>query len=102
MSWADYKPIPGVQYLVEGNEPPKTLRAALILGDFQDQRFRVQETSVDPTGQAGLGLDDPKFWLDYLFDSTDKSGYNRGHTVGEYWLEDSYGRSVRRALGHAC
>lgn len=94
---------PGVQYLVEGNEPPKTLRAALILGDFQDQKFHVQETSVDPTGQAGLDLDDPaKIWLDYLFDSTDKSGYNHGHTVGEYWLEDSYGRSVRRALGHAC
>jgi len=92
MSWSDYEPIPGAKYLAGGNEPPKTLRAALILGDFQDQKFRVQETSVDPTGQAGLGLDDPaKFWLDYLFESTDKSGYNHGHTVGEYWLEDSYG-----------
>jgi len=37
-------------------------------------------------------LNDPaQFWLDYLFDSTDKSGYNHGRTVGEYWLEDSYG-----------
>ena len=92
MSWSDYRRIPGANYLVEGNEPPKTLRAALILGDFADQKFRVQEDSIDPTGQRGLGLDDPaQFWLDYLFDSTDKSGYNHGHTVGEYWLENSYG-----------
>ena len=92
MEWSDYRPIPGVQYLTGGNEPPKTLRAALILGDFQDQKFRVAETSVDPTGQAGLGLDDPaQFWVDYLFNATDPDGYNHGHTVGEYWLENSYG-----------
>ena len=92
MGWGDYRPIPGVQYLTGGNEPPKTLRAALILGDFADQKFRVQEDTIDPTGQKGLGVGDPaKFWLDYLFDSTDKSGYNHGHTVGEYWLENSYG-----------
>jgi M6 family metalloprotease-like protein len=92
MSWGDYRPIPGVQWLAEGNEPPKTLRAALILGDFQDQKFRVQEDTVDPTGQRGLGLEDPaQFWLDYLFKKPEPNGYNHGHTVGEYWLENSYG-----------
>jgi len=34
MTWSDYKPIRGAKYLLQGNEPPKTLRAALILGDF--------------------------------------------------------------------
>ena len=92
MSWGDYEPIPGAQYLGGGNEPVRTLRAALILGDFQDQKFRVQENTVDPTGQRGLGLDDPaNFWLRYLFKSTNSKGYNHGHTVGEYWLENSYG-----------
>ena len=92
MSWTDYRPIPGVRYLAGGNEPPKTLRAALILGDFQDQRFRVVENTIDPTGQRGLGLSDPaQFWVDYLFNTTDPESYNRGHTVGEYWLENSYG-----------
>ena len=92
MSWSDYRRIPGVQWLAEGNEPPKTLRAALILGDFQDQKFRVAEDTVDPTGQRGLGLEDPaQFWLDYLFKKPEPNGYNHGHTVGEYWLENSYG-----------
>ena len=92
MTWSDYRPIKGPVFINPGNEPPKTLRAALILGDFQDQKFRVAESTIDPTGQLGLGLSDPaQFWLDYLFDSTDASGYNHGHTVGEYWEEDSYG-----------
>ena len=92
MTWSDYRPIKGPVFVNEGNGPPKTLRAALILGDFADQKFRVAETSVDPTGQAGLGVTDPaKYWLEYLFDSTDPNGANRGHTVTEYWLENSYG-----------
>jgi M6 family metalloprotease-like protein len=92
MSWGDYRRIPGVQWLAEGNEPPKTLRAALILGDFQDQKFRVQEDTVDATGQRGLGLEDPsQFYLDYLFKKPEPNGFNHGHTVGEYWLENSYG-----------
>lgn len=92
MTWSDYTRIPGVQWLNPGNEPPKTLRAALVLGEFADQGFRVAETDRDPTGQKGLGIKDPaQFWVDYLFNSTQKGGYNRGHTVGEYWLEDSYG-----------
>ena len=92
MTWSDYRRIPGVQYLVGGNEPPKTLRAALILGDFSDQKFRVAETTIDPTGQRGLGVSDPaKFWVNYLFKSTNPNNFNHGHNVNEYWLENSYG-----------
>lgn len=91
MTWADYRDIPGVEWK-EGGDPPKRLRAALILGDFADQGFRVAETSVDPTGQAGLGVEDPaQYWLDYLFYDTDPTSPQRGHTVDEYWLENSYG-----------
>lgn len=92
MTWADYRDIPGVDWAEGDADPPKTLRAALILGDFQDQGFRVQETSVDATGQKGLGVDDPaQYWLDYLFYDTDPTAPQRGHTVDEYWLENSYG-----------
>lgn len=92
MTWGDYKPIPGVDWLGEESGPPKKLRAALILGDFTDQPFRVEETDVDPTGQHGLGVDDPaQYWLDYLFYDERKSAPQRGHTVNEYWLENSYG-----------
>lgn len=90
MTWSDYKPIPDGQYDEVDN--PRKIRVALILGDFQDQKFRVAETSKDPTGQRGLGKKDPgKFWLNYLFDVENPRFFNKGHTVTEYWLEDSYG-----------
>ncbi|HEX2196423.1 MAG TPA: hypothetical protein VHJ76_05810, partial [Actinomycetota bacterium] len=57
MTWSDYKPIPGTDWKNPEYQAPKTLRAALILGDFQDQKFRVAETTVDPTGQRGLGVE---------------------------------------------
>lgn len=92
MSWSDYHPIPGVDWKNPDNAPPKTLRAALILGDFPDQKFRVAETTVDPTGQRGLGVADPAhYWVDLLFNNQDPTSPQHGHTVGEYWLEDSYG-----------
>ena len=92
MTGADYKLIPGVGWTNPEYEAPKTLRAALILGDFQDQKFRVAETTVDATGQRGLGVEDPaKYWVDLLFKSTDPTNAQHGHTVGEYWLENSYG-----------
>ena len=92
MTWGDYRPIPGVDWKEGDADPPKKLRAALILGDFQDQKFRVSETTVDPTGQRGLGVADPaQYWLDYLFYDKDPNAPQRGHTVDEYWLENSYG-----------
>jgi M6 family metalloprotease-like protein len=92
MAWSDYRPIPGVNWKDDEAQPPKTLRAALILGDFQDQKFRVGETTVDATGQRGLGVDDPaQYWLDYLFYDERASAPQHGHTVNEYWLENSYG-----------
>lgn len=90
MKWSDYRRIPDGNY--EEVEPVKTIRIALILGQFKDQKFRVAETSKDPTGQRGLGVKNPaKFWLDYLFKNENPRFYNKGHTVTEYWLENSYG-----------
>jgi M6 family metalloprotease-like protein len=92
MTWSDYKPIPGVDWKNPQSAPPKTLRAALILGDFPDQGMRVSETTVDPTGQKGLGVEDAaKYWLDILFKDKSPTSPSHGHTVGEYWLENSYG-----------
>ena len=92
MSWSDYHPIPGVDWKHPDSQPPKTLRAALILGDFPDQKFRVQENSVDQTGQRGLGVENPaQYWVDLLFNDQSPDSPQHGHTVGEYWLEDSYG-----------
>jgi M6 family metalloprotease-like protein len=92
MTWSDYHKIPGTDWKNPDNEPPKKLRAALILGDFQDQQMRVADTTKDPTGQRGLGVADPaQYWLDYLFYDQNPNGPTHGHTVNEYWLENSYG-----------
>lgn len=93
MEWNDYRPVPGVPYYDKDYEPTlKSFRAALILGDFQDQKFRVEETTRDATGQKGLGVNDPaKYWVNYLFKNENPNAPQRGHTVGEYWLENSYG-----------
>ncbi|MEA2432814.1 MAG: hypothetical protein QOG54_271 [Actinomycetota bacterium] len=92
MEWSDYNNIPGIGYKGEQAQPPKKIRIALILGDFPDQKFRVSETTADATGQKGLGVEDPAaFYLDYLFNNENGDFYNHGHTVNEYWLENSYG-----------
>jgi M6 family metalloprotease-like protein len=93
MTWKDYKRVPRVPYYDKDYEPTlRTLRAALILGDFKNQKFRVEETSRDVTGQKGLGLENPaRYWLRYLFRNENPKFVTRGHTVDEYWLENSFG-----------
>jgi M6 family metalloprotease-like protein len=93
MTWKDYKPVPHVPYYKKDYEPTlRTLRAALILGDFPDQKFRVEESTRDVTGQKGLGVGDPaNYWLKYLFRNENPKFVTRGHTVDEYWLENSFG-----------
>ena len=93
MTWSDYTPIPGVDWADPDVQPTvKTLRAALILGDFTDYPMRVAAKDRDASGQKGLGVKDPaQYWVDLLFKSKDPNGPQHGHTVGEYWLEDSYG-----------
>ena len=94
MTWRDYRPVPHVPYYEADYEPTlKTFNAALILGDFPDYKFRVEAKSRDVTGQRGLGVNDPaKYWLNYLFRNENPNAPQRGHTVDEYWLENSYGQ----------
>lgn len=81
MTWADYKPVPGYDWNNPSYQPPRKVRAALILGDFEDQKFVVQE--------QGLTSDPADFYKRFLI--TETSELNRRHTINEYWLEDSFG-----------
>ena len=93
MTWRDYRPVPHVPYYDKDYEPAKTMHAALILGDFPDYKFRVEATNRDVTGQRGLGVKDPaQYWTHYLFKNENPRAPQRGHTVDEYWLENSYGQ----------
>lgn len=100
MTWDDYRPIPGVNWNDPERQPPKKLRAALILADYPDREFIVSR----PEGSEVIGLDGqhnpigigsiPReqvgdFYADFLIRTPQP--LNNFHTVNEYWLEDSYG-----------
>lgn len=112
----DYTPIPGVDWNAPENQAAKPIRAALLVADFPDQPFLATQEpgssifGVDEDwmsrvpGYEGLAedgrranpmLDEPvaredvaEHYADLL---TEPSELNGGHTVNEYWLEDSYG-----------
>lgn len=100
MTWEDYRPIPGVDWTAPENQPPKKLRAALVVADFADRDFIItQPPGSDYVGVNGehnpIGIgsipreDVGQFYAEFLI--TKPSELNNFHTVNEYWLEDSYG-----------
>jgi len=97
MTWADYTAVPGIDWSDPGREPSeRTFDIALVLGDFTDQPFLVtQPEGSHPFGNpqaSATGLDRadvPQFYEDLLNTPND---LNHGHTLHEYWMEDSAGR----------
>jgi M6 family metalloprotease-like protein len=94
MTWADYTPIPGFDWEDPARQPVKKLRAALILGDFKDRPFLVTSpTGADPMGNpvqaGGIAREDVGQFYEDLFNKPQP--LNHGHTLNEYWLENSFG-----------
>ncbi|MFD2350268.1 hypothetical protein ACFSTC_14410 [Nonomuraea ferruginea] len=97
MTWADYKKIPGTTW----NDPSaegsvRTFKGALVLLDYPNQPFVVtqpQGSTIfgNPSAQAHDVPRDQvaKFYQDFLNTPND---LNKGHTIHEYWMEDSGGR----------
>ncbi|MEV4345025.1 M6 family metalloprotease domain-containing protein [Actinoplanes sp. NPDC049596] len=96
MTWSDYKAVPGTDWAnpaVRGSE--RTFNGALVLVDYPNQPFVVTQPANstiygNPSGVQNLARADvPQFYRDFL----NKPGkLNRGHTIHEYWMEDSNGR----------
>ncbi|MFE7118450.1 M6 family metalloprotease domain-containing protein [Streptomyces sp. NPDC057654] len=97
MTWADYRAVPGAHWADPGAEPTKrTFKGALVLLDYPDEEFTVSK----PAGSTVFGNPQPaasnvpraqlpRFYQDFL----NKPGeLNHGHTINEYWMEDSGGR----------
>ncbi|MFD0852235.1 peptidase M6, partial [Actinomadura adrarensis] len=96
MTWDDYKAIPGTSW----NDPNRAgsvrnFRGALVLVDYPDQEFVVtQDKNSTIFGNPVQVGNVPRtqvaqFYEDFL----NKPGeLNRGHTIHEYWMEDSGGR----------
>ena len=94
MTWSDYRPIPGFNWAEDSRQPPKKLRAALVLGDYSDRQFLVtRPEGSDPIrNPTGLGRIPSDKVGDYYRDLLNKpQALNHFHTINEYWLEDSYG-----------
>ncbi|KAK6824661.1 M6 metalloprotease [Apiospora arundinis] len=76
MTWADFKPPPGVDWADpsrKGSE--RNFNIALVTIDYADRPF--------------VRKDVPAFYRDLLNRPGD---VNRGHTLHEYWMQDSLGR----------
>ncbi|MED4207469.1 M6 family metalloprotease domain-containing protein [Neobacillus mesonae] len=95
MTWADYKPVPGVDWQNANVKPERVLKGALILVDFPDLEFIVSEKegseiAGNPQGVGNIPREElGKFWVDYL---TKPQPLNNYRTINEYWMENSYGK----------
>ncbi|GAA0924756.1 peptidase M6 [Virgisporangium aurantiacum] len=96
MTWDDYKRIPGTKWNnpnVKGSV--RNFRGALVLLDYPDQPFAItQPKNSTLYGNPNLVSDVPReqvaqFYKDFL---NTPNELNRGHTIHEYWMEDSAGR----------
>jgi M6 family metalloprotease-like protein len=95
MTWDDYTPIPGVDWARRDSRGSvKTLQLAIATADFPDQPFVMTlpkksdmygNPQVDPVKREDIN----KFVYDFYMTP---SAMNHGHTIAEYWLEQSHGR----------
>ncbi|MET9297327.1 M6 family metalloprotease domain-containing protein [Streptomyces sp. NPDC003077] len=97
MTWADYRAVPGTDWADPDAEPTqRTFKGALVLLDYPDEEFTVSRPAGSTLfgnpqrGAANVPREKlPQFYEDFL----NKPGkLNRGHTINEYWMEDSGGR----------
>ncbi|MFI7612069.1 peptidase M6 [Nonomuraea terrae] len=95
MTWADYKPIPGVSWATDGAVPTdRALRVALVAVDFPDQPFVITKPKQsDPFGNPQIdpvSRDDvPQFYADFF---NKPSPVNNFQTINGYWMEQSGGK----------
>ena len=93
MTWADYHPIPGVDWANASREPARKLRVALVAIDFPDQPFVITRPKgsdlfgnpqIDPVKREDVA----RFYADFF----GKPGpVNHGHTINGFWMEQTHG-----------
>lgn len=94
MTWDDYKPVPGIDWLNTDIEPDRVLTGALVCVDFPNREFVItmpegSDPAGNPMGIGEIPRDEvPQFYVDLL---NTPNEMNQGHTVNSYWKENSYG-----------
>ncbi len=95
MSWSDYRPVPGADWANPSRQPSqRLLRVAVVAVDFADQPFVITQPRLsDPFGNPQIDpvprQDVARFYADFW---GTPSALNHGHTVNEYWMEQTNGR----------
>ncbi|GAA3725224.1 peptidase M6 [Streptomyces tremellae] len=95
MTWSDYRKAPGTDWADPAVKPTrKKLRIALVAIDFPQQPFVMTlpkqsdpfgNPRIDPVGRGDIA----QFYADFY---NKPSALNHGHTVNEYWMEQTNGR----------
>jgi M6 family metalloprotease-like protein len=94
MTWADYKPIPGIDWTDPKHVAGRTINIALVVADFEDQPFVITlpkksdlfgNPQIDPIPREQVAT----FYRDFWNKPQDLNHY---HTVHEYWMELSHGK----------
>lgn len=97
MTWADFVTPPGTDWAnPERQGSERNFNIAMVLIDYPDKSFVVSDEAKSdiygnpqPEG-AGIKREDvPAYYRDLL---NTPSKDNRGHTLHEYWMQDSLGR----------
>jgi M6 family metalloprotease-like protein len=97
MTWDDYTKIPGTNWAdPSATGSVRNFKGALVLLDYANQPFVITQPQgstvfANPSAQAHDVPRDQvaQFYQDFL----NKPGtLNHGHTINEYWMEDSGGR----------
>ncbi|WP_433246339.1 M6 family metalloprotease domain-containing protein [Actinomadura nitritigenes] len=96
MTWDDYASVPGTSWADPSHQGSiKNFKGAVVLVDYPNQPFVVtQPKNSTIFGNPNAVGDVPrdrvaKFYQDFLNKPED---LNHGHTLHEYWMEDSGGR----------
>ncbi|GAA3943900.1 M6 family metalloprotease domain-containing protein [Actinomadura viridis] len=96
MTWDDYKPVPGTSWADPSRKGSiKNFKGAVVLVDYPDQPFVVTQAENstlfgNPSQVGNVPRDQvARFYQDFL---NKPQGLNNGHTLHEYWMEDSGGR----------
>lgn len=94
MTWSDYRPIPGTRWAAPVPGSIRNFRVALVAVDFPDQPFVITlakqsdlfgNPQIDPIPREQV----PCFYADFW---GRPNAFNHGHTIHEYWMEQSRGR----------
>lgn len=95
MTWDDYKKVPGTDWAAPWRRGSvRQLRIAVVAVDFADQPFVIsQPRRSDPFGNPQVRPVDrgdvARFYANFW---GTPNQVNRGHTVHEYWMEQTGGR----------